>query len=476
MNPPPAPVSATDERPILLVDDERELLFSYESILEAEEIGPVICCDDSRNVSALIDERPPELVVLDLFMPHVSGMELLPILVERLPGVPVIIVTGEHTPARVVECMRLGAHDYLAKPVERDRFVTTIRNTLAYRALQRENAILAKQCVGAMPSHPEYFSEIVTRNPRMLSIFAYIEAIADSPQPILITGETGSGKELIARAIHKSKRLPGPIVPVNVAGLDAHLFSDTLFGHVRGAFTGADEDRPGLIEKAGNGVLFLDEIGDLAAAAQIKLLRLLQEREYQPLGSDAVRKSVAQLVLATNRNLGKLRADGAFREDLYFRLCTHCIEIPPLRERKEDIPQLVDHFVDKVSRELGRPSPVVPTAAYARLSSHSFPGNIRELEAIVYDAVSRQRANILPLAAMEEHLRPRTAETDEEQAPEGNSPPESRHVNFGDQLPPLREIQAILVYEALRRSNGNKNLAARLLGTTRQAINWHLKK
>ena len=238
----------------------------------------------------------------------------------------------------------------------------------------------------------------------MLQIFRYVEAIAPTALPVLITGETGVGKELVARATHALSGSKGNFVSVNIAGLDDTLFADTLFGHLRGAYTGADSTREGVVAKAEDGTLFLDEIGDLAANSQIKILRLLQEREYYVLGSDTPQPTSARFIFASNADLSKGGSHGGFRKDLLYRLQSHTIRIPPLRERMDDLPALVDHFFDKACRSLGKKRPSVPKELMTLLRSYSFPGNIRELEGMVFDAVVRHKSRILSLVSFRQAM------------------------------------------------------------------------
>lgn len=313
---------------------------------------------------------------------------------------------------------------------------------------------------------------VITAHPEMIAVFEYLLSIAESKQPILITGETGVGKELIAKAVHISSNVRGRLVTVNAAGLDDNVFSDTLFGHVKGAFTGADRTRQGLIEKANFGTLFLDEIGDLTLASQIKLLRLLQEGEYLPLGQDEPKHANARIITATNVDLWVLQRSGQFRKDLNFRLRTHHINIPPLRNRLEDLPLLVTHFMAKAADALKKKVPTAPKELISLLSTYSFPGNIRELEAMIFDAVSRHRQRILSLDVFKEHMekeRSRRFEPGEEEADDDNL------VLFSNELPTIKQATELLVDEAMRRANGNQSLAAQMLGISRQALGKRLK-
>ncbi|NIO86619.1 MAG: AAA domain-containing protein, partial [Candidatus Aminicenantes bacterium] len=253
-------------------------------------------------------------------------------------------------------------------------------------------------------NHPEAFKEIITNDAKMKSIFQYIEVISSSPEPVLITGETGVGKELIAKVIHELSNRNGDFVAVNVAGVDDNIFSDTLFGHEKGAFTDAVRARAGMIQTASGGTLFLDEIGDLSIASQVKLLRLLQENEYFPLGSDIAKYTDARVILATNSNLKFLSKSGRFRKDLYHRICVHRVHVPPLRERLDDIPLLVEHFLHEAAETLKKKKPIVPGELFSLLETYRFPGNIRELRAMVLEAVSSAKSQMLSLKPFKEAI------------------------------------------------------------------------
>ena len=313
------------EEPILLVDDEEQALVSYALTLRYNGYTNTIRCSDSRQVKDILEARPVSLAVLDLCMPHVSGEELLEHMARHHPDVPVIVVTGFSEVARVVRCMRAGSTDYLVKPVEPARLLAAVASAVELRRTTAELSTLA----AAAPAGAQNFAGILSANARMHAVFSYAKAVASSPEPVLIIGETGVGKELVAKALHTQSGLAGRFVGVNAAGLDDHMFADTLFGHRRGAFTGADKSRTGLIEQAAGGTLFLDEIGDLSLTSQLKLLRLLQEREYYPVGSDHVKRMDARIVVATNLNLDALLDSARFRRDLFYRLRTHHIALPP---------------------------------------------------------------------------------------------------------------------------------------------------
>jgi DNA-binding NtrC family response regulator len=400
------------EHPVLLVDDEQQFLFSAETALTTNGINNVITQSDSTKVLEMLDEKEYSLVVLDMNMPNLTGIELLSLIVEKHPNMPVIILTAVNDVESAVKCIKAGAFNYILKPVDDTRLVTTIRSGLNLREIRNENSRLKDYLLKDKLENPEAFSDIITKSNSMRAIFKYIEAIAKSPLPVLITGETGAGKEMIAKAIHKLSGRPGEHISLNVAGVDDNLFSDTLFGHKKGAFTGAEQDRKGMIEQAEKGTLFLDEIGDLSLESQVKLLRLIQDGKYFPLGSDMAKLADVRIVCATNVDIDLMKNKNEFRKDLYYRLQTHHIHIPPLRERKNDIPFLINHFLEKASKQLNKKKPTPPKELYSLLSNYNFPGNIRELEGIIFDAVSVHRAGVLSLEPIREKVFPKMKASD----------------------------------------------------------------
>lgn len=467
-------VPGCDTLPVLLVDDEPNILFSSRTILRSAGIREVETCDDSRLVMPLLAKRNFGVIVLDLFMPHVSGQELLIDICRKYPHIPVLIMTASDELELAVQCMKSGAHDYLVKPVDKTRFVTSVQRILELCNLRNEVHLLKEQLLSDQLEHPEVFAPIITCSKKMTAIFRYMEVIACSRQPILITGETGVGKELFATAIHQLSRLAGKLVCVNVAGLDDNLFSDTLFGHERGAFTGADRPRAGLISQAAGGTLLLDEIGDLGEASQVKLLRLLQEGEYYPIGSDVPRKSDARVVVATNKNLQQMMSKEQFRSDLYYRLCAHHVHIPPLRERLEDIPVLLDYFVTRAAREFHKKPPVSNPELSRLLGSYAFPGNVRELQAMVYDAVARHQSGVLSMDSFKSVIcREKTVQLP---SPDRDRPAAERLRTLFGRFPTLREMDRLLIMAAMDLARGNQGVASTLLGISRQALNQRLKR
>jgi DNA-binding NtrC family response regulator len=461
------------ENPILMVDDEPAWSHSLSLSLKISAgINHVIACQDSREAMGLLEDNDCSLVLLDLNMPYLSGEALLETITAGYPETPVIIISGMNQIETAIRCVKAGADDFYVKTDERERVVGGIVKTLKKSQLVRENRRLADTLLHREAETLPVFSSIVTNSAKMRNIFSYIRAIVKSYEPILIRGESGVGKELIAREIHHLHCPEKPWVAVNVAGLDDVVFSDTLFGHVAGAFTGADRPRKGMIEEAADGVLFLDEIGDLSPTSQVKLLRLLQEGQFYPLGSDQPRQSRARIITATNQDLSAKEADGSFRRDLHYRLCSHQVVVPPLRERREDLPLLLDYFLTEAAQSMEKKQPTVPEALMPLLMSYSFPGNIRELRAMVYDAVSVHVKGVLSLA------RFRAAIKESESIVEVNDQTAGEHgakVKFADVLPTLKEVSQLLVAEALKRSQGNQSAAARLLGVTPQALSKRLK-
>jgi DNA-binding NtrC family response regulator len=460
--------------PILLVDDEQQILFSYSLMLRGAGMENILTIKDSRKVLPLLAKQNVAVIILDLIMPHISGTELLTKIKLEFPHIPVIVMTALNELEKAVECMKCGASDYLVKPVEESRFISSIQKALELRDLRNEITSLKKHLLTGELEHRAAFSSIITRSKKMLAIFHYIEAIAKSQKPVLITGETGVGKELIAKAIHEVSGLKGAHIAVNVAGLDDTMFSDTLFGHKKGAYTGADRDREGLIVKAAEGTLLLDEIGDLSISSQVKLLRLLEEKIYYPLGSDLPEKSNARIIACSNQDIQKQMSEGKFRRDLYYRLCAHHIHIPPLRERLQDIPLLLDYFLEEASKSLKKKKPTPSPELITLLSNYHYPGNIRELQAMVYDAVAQHESGKLSLDTFKRFMKQKGPTPQPQLSLPANN--EVSLLEIFGHFPTLKEVEDYVINEALKCSDGNQGKAAALLGITRQALNQRLKK
>ena len=457
---------------VLLVDDEPAWLRSLRLTLERSAgITNIITCQESGTVMDLLEQHEIGLVLLDLNMPHLSGDQLISLIAERHPQIAVIVISGMNQIESAVNCIKLGAFDYFVKTVEEDRLVSGVLRAIRVLELERQNREMSSRMLSGELKHPAAFAGIVTTDRAMHAIFSYIEAVALSTEPLLILGESGVGKELIAKAAHTLSGCRGQLVSVNVAGLDDVVFADTLFGHVRGAFTGADQPRRGMIEEATDGTLFLDEIGDLSIASQVKLLRLLQEGEYFPLGSDRPKRLKARVVVATHQNLALKQESGSFRRDLYYRLCTHLVQIPPLRERTGDLPPLLDHFLEEAALALGKKKPTPPRELLQLLATYNFPGNIRELKALVYNAVSVHRDRVLSMDTfLKTIMRP-----DVKQSAPALSQAEKNLYAGLERLPTFGEAAGLLVEEAMARAKGNQTIAARLLGISQPALSKRLK-
>lgn len=458
---------ATSTEPILIVDDDELIAEAYSAILEGAGWLDRVIITDPREVMTYVRRHRVAALLLDLHMPHVNGKELLEEITAERPEIPVIILTLEDRVDVAVECMRIGAFDFMTKPVDENRLVNSLAHAVQVHALHEEVRVLSAHGHEVELQKPEVFASIVTQADSMRQLFAYIEAIAKSPRAVLITGESGTGKELIARAIHDASGRGGQFVPVNVAGLDDTVFSDTLFGHRRGAFTGADGTRRGLVEQAAGGTLFLDEIGDLDNAAQVKLLRLLQEEEYYPLGADAAEHSTARVIAATNADLVQRQQRGTFRRDLFYRLMGHHVDAPPLRERPRDVPILLEHFAAESYRALGRePQPLPPDAA-AVFAGYEFPGNVRELQAIVFDVVSRAAGRSVTTEDFRHH--PLLAAHEPAATGVGG-------LSYTGTIPTLEEAEAFLIREALDKAGGNQTAAARMLGVSQSTLSRRIAR
>jgi DNA-binding NtrC family response regulator len=469
---------------ILICDDDEVIVELYSTFLEGAGWTRSLHCPDSRDVMPTLRANDVSAILLDLYMPHLSGRDLLQEIVAEFPEIPVIILTLEEKIDVAVECMKDGAFDFMTKPVDENRLINSVAHAIRVRELQDEVRVLSRRHGRGDLSDPAVFDSIVTNSDIMMTVFAYVEAVARSPKAVLITGESGTGKELVARSVHDASGRTGQFVAVNVSGLDDTVFSDTLFGHRRGAFTGADSVRKGLIEQAAQGTLFLDEIGDLDNAAQVKLLRLLQEGEYYALGSDTPGRSTARIVAATNADLHAAQSEGRFRKDLFYRLMSHHVRIPPLRERLEDLPLLLNHFVTESSRLLERDPPAVPPRIVEMLRSYPFPGNVRELQSLVHDAASTSGGGSLSVQFFADYIAAHRAEAEKAVGTVGPEVardrlsrgvlPQGARFAFSEPFPTLQEVEDFLIEEALSREKGNQTAAARLLGISQSTLSRRL--
>ena len=466
--------SKKSEPLILIVEDNIDNVQVIIDILKIEKYQIAISTSAEEALEKLTTLKlQPNIILLDLGLPSMSGEELLVILKENHPHIPIIITTGSNSPEIIVNCMKTGAFDFLVKPLDKVRTITSINNAINLEEIENEAQCLKHQLLQDELILPEAFSKIITKNKKMQSMFKYIEAIAKTRQPVFITGETGTGKELFAKAVHSASGRKGKFVPVNAAGLEDNLFNDTLFGHLKGAFTGANAARKGLIEEAADGTIFLDEIGDITKSSQIKLLRLLQENEYLPEGSDKYRYSKARVVLATNQNIERLVQENEFRTDLYYRLKAHRVYIPPLRERIDDLPLLLDLFLHDTAKELGTNIPSYKEELLALLKQYSFPGNIRELRGMVYEAMVKHTGKNLSIETFVLNITSNNLHADIENK---NIESLNEYLEFCSTLPDIHQVTSALINEALARSDNNKTLAAKLIKMNRGTLRNRLEE
>lgn len=457
--------------PILIIDDETHALNSMRMILSTNGMENSVCLQDSRKVLTHLKENPASIILLDIFMPHHSGETLLEKITKVYPEIPVIMITGNNNIETVVSCMKKGAYDYLAKPIKPEHILTVVKRALRFRMLHWDNLLIKEFVEPKDIKKPEEFKEIITGNKRMHCIFNYIEAIAGTSEPVLITGETGTGKELIENVIYTLSNQKGENIKVNISGIDDSLMADALFGHEKGAYTGALTSKEGLVAAANEGTLFLDEIGDLSLTSQLKLLRFLEDREYYPIGSNKAKRSNARVIMATNNDLQALISNGKFRKDLYYRIITHRIHLPPLRERGDDIYILCNYFIKTVCRNLKKNVPAVPKELYTLLKLYDFPGNIREYKSMITDTVSTNTNPVLST----EFIRNRIIEKRKiKQSAEFIS--QGVYSFFTNQIPTIQEAEEYIINKALALSDNNQRIAAELLGISRQALNHRLRK
>ena len=440
---------------ILIIDDDTSLRRVLEYNLQ-EEGYRVLAAGDGAEGLALFDGEHPDLVITDLKMPGVSGFQVLAAVKERSPQTPVMVITAFGAVETAVEAMKLGAYDYITKPFNRDELRLTVRKALELLGLAEENRRLKEEL-----SERAEFRNIIGISRGMEEVFSVVRKVADTEATVLITGESGTGKELVARAIHSlSARRTHPFVAINCAAIPRELLESELFGHVKGAFTGAVRDKEGKFQTAERGTLFLDEVGELPVELQPKLLRALQEREVAPVGGGSPRKLDVRVVAATNSDLEEAIAAGAFREDLYYRLAVIPIHLPPLRERPEDVPLLVRHFAAKH----GAPAVGFAPDAMAALQKHAWPGNVRELENTVERLLILRGGDLITLAELPDKVRGAARDRG------------GRVVNLPPEGYSLEQLEREVVIEALERCDWNQAAAARFLRIPRHTLIYRMEK
>jgi DNA-binding NtrC family response regulator len=437
---------------ILIADDEKAIRRTLELHL-CEEGYEVLTAVDGPDAVAKAVEKEVDLVLLDLRLPGMDGFEVLRSIKERRPALPVVMITAYDDMSTAIEAIRLGAIDHLGKPVDLDHLDGVIEKIFEMSALSRDGVLLCES-----PEPPFEKNIMVGRSRSMKEVYKTIGAVADSRATVLIHGESGTGKELVARALHFNSQFRNrPFIAVACSALAPTLLESELFGHERGAFTGAYRTKPGKFELAEGGTLFLDEISETSLEIQVKLLRVLQEREFERVGGDETLKADVRIIAATNKDLSDLVARNDFRKDLYYRLMVVTLDLPPLRDRKEDIPMLVKFFLEKMRHEMGKSVDVVPQESMSRILEHSWPGNVRELENTLRRAVLLSPGNVL----LPEALRI-----------DGSK--------GGDKLPlmikPLQELEREHIENILAFTNHEKKRAAQILGISRPTLDRRIRE
>ena len=465
----PEKAAATPAARVLVVDDERSMRELLSIVLRRDGYEVMLAADGKAAVDILKRERV-DVLITDIRMPEVSGVEVLREAKRIDPEIISIIMTAFASTDTAVDALRLGAADYVHKsPNAVNDLRLRVRKELERKRLQQENVLLKRQL-----GTPHKFANIVGGSSAMMAVFELIETIAPTNSTVLISGESGTGKELVARAVHvRSSRSDRPFVAVNCGALPDTLLESELFGHMRGAFTGADTNKKGLLEVAEKGTIFLDEIGEMSAMTQVKLLRVLQERKFRRLGGTEEVEVDIRIIAATNRDLGKRVATGDFREDLFYRINVIPVKLPPLRERHDDIEALAEHFVEKFATQMKKDIQGISGAAIACLRGYGWPGNVRELENAIERAVALERTpSVLP-DSLPEAVRAASG-LGTPPAPAGI---EDVTLTGGFDLEQhVQGIEREYIMEALRRSNGVKKNAAELLGLSFRQFRYLLKK
>jgi two-component system, NtrC family, response regulator PilR len=457
-----------DRRPprILVVDDERSMREMLAIVLRREGYE-VLLAENGRTAIDVLEREPIDLLISDIKMPDLSGVDVLRAAKKADQDILGIMITAFASTETAVEAMRLGACDYLSKPFDIDLLKMKVREKIENRQLKQENVLL-KRTLGLT----HQFSNIIGRSEAMLGVFKMIETVARTNSTILLTGESGTGKGLVAQAVHfHSLRRDKPIVSLNCGAMPESLLESELFGHMRGAFTGADSNKKGLLEVAERGTVFLDEIGEMSAVMQVKLLRVLQERRFRRLGGLEELQADIRIIAATNQDLTRLVAEGRFREDLFYRVNVIPISLPPLRDRREDIPLLAAHFLQKYNEQMGKQLSGISHDAMDLLQRYDWPGNIRELENVLERAVALEPtpailADSLPPAIRGE-MPARSARA---------QPHEGLDATGFDLEAHVKEIERGYIAEALKKAGGVQVKAAELLGMSFRSFRYYVKK
>ncbi len=449
---------------ILVIDDDDALRESLELILSAEGYE-VLTADRGETALELIESSTVDAVLCDLRMPGLDGFDLLPQIARQLPGAPIILMSAHGTDDLAVEAIQRGAYDYLAKPFQPAEIRLTLRKAHEREVLRRKTQLLQRDMKQSLGERA-----IVAASDGMIDLLEMLERTAGYKSTVLVTGESGTGKEVIARAIHaQSPRREAPFVAVNCGAIPENLLESELFGHAKGAFTGANRAHRGLFAEADQGTLFLDEIAEMPVALQVKLLRAIQEEEIRPVGETKSQQVDVRVIAATARDLEREMAEGRFREDLFYRLNVVRLEVPPLRERRADIPLLVDHFLARFRDQLGKPIRAVSDETLDLLVGYGWPGNVRELENLIERAViltdgDTIEAGALPSIVAETKSMPAEGEASDAYPDEDFNLKRAR-----------QQFEAGLIRKALARTDGNRTHAARLLEISHRALLYKIK-
>ena len=449
----------TNARTVLVIDDDEGLRRVVEYNLQEEGYRVITAADGTAGLRQF-QASSVDLVLTDVRMPEMDGLDLLARLKAMQPELPVIVLTAHGTIDSAIEAMKLGAFDYLTKPFNRDQLKAAVRKALDVAALASENRQL-REVIAERFS----FASMIAGARAMRAVTDMAARVAQSDTTVLLEGESGTGKELLAKAIHfHSARARGPFVTINCGAIPEHLLESELFGHRRGSFTGAVADKRGKFEVADGGTIFLDEIGELPLLLQVKILRVLQEHEIDKVGDPRPIKVNVRVIAATNRDLEKMIVDGSFRDDLYYRLAVVSLRVPPLRERTDDIPLLVDHFLTKHAERLGHSRPSVEKTVYSAFNLHNWPGNIRELENVIERALVLDKDEVLGLDDLPDRLRTS----------------EHRVANLRMELPDegisLEDVERDLLLAALEKHNWNQTRAAAYLNISRSTLLYRMQK
>jgi two-component system, NtrC family, response regulator PilR len=451
---------------ILVLDDDQGMR-EFLEIMLAKEGYDVTCAGDPLKAIDLCRRTVFDLVITDLRMPKINGIDFLKTIKDQRPETIVVLVTAYASGETAIEAMKEGAYDYVEKGGSIEDLKKVVRSALLKKGLVNEKPSLKKE-ITAKGTEENSFCGMIGTNREMLKIFATIKKVADTMANILILGESGTGKELVARAIHKnSSRFKMPFMPINSGGIPENLLESELFGYMKGSFTGAYADRPGIFEMARGGTIFLDEIGDLQPVLQVKLLRVVQEKTFRRIGGSEDIKVDVRIISATHQNLEEKVKKGEFREDLYYRLNVIPIFIPPLRQRREDIPLIINNFIEKYAQMFGKEIRTISSYAMELLINYDFPGNIRELENIIERSVAMESSNII----LPENL---TLSVDAASgAPNFDIEISDKGIDLGAEL---EKIEKIIIEKALQKTKGSKAKASRLLNVTFDSLRYRMQK